>query len=65
MFAAIVAIFGLPNITQDAIDYEDVRFREYLVANGYDTSKMGLERIDEEEVEAGSDTAKYDAEKRL
>jgi len=32
----------LPHIGQDTIDQEDVRFREYLLANGYDTSKMGL-----------------------
>jgi hypothetical protein len=33
----------LPHIGQDTIDEEDVKFREYLHANGYDTSKMGLE----------------------
>ncbi|KAG9199898.1 hypothetical protein G6514_007798 [Epicoccum nigrum] len=32
----------LPHIGQDTIDEEDVKFREYLHANGYDTSKMGL-----------------------
>jgi hypothetical protein len=33
----------LPHIGQDTIDQEDLRFREYLLANGYDTSKMGLQ----------------------
>jgi hypothetical protein len=33
----------LPHIGQDTIDQEDIKFREYLLANGYDTSKMGLE----------------------
>lgn len=33
----------LPHIGQDTIDQEDVSFREYLTANGYDTSKMGLD----------------------
>ncbi|KAF2713402.1 MFS general substrate transporter [Pleomassaria siparia CBS 279.74] len=35
-------VFLLPPIGQDTIDTEDVKFREYLVKNGYDTSKMGL-----------------------
>ncbi|KAF2416693.1 MFS phospholipid transporter Git1 [Tothia fuscella] len=43
IFAALLAWFCLPNVGQDTIDEEDVKFREYLVANGYDTSKMGLE----------------------
>jgi hypothetical protein len=33
----------LPHIGQDTIDEEDVKFRDYLRSNGYDTSKMGLE----------------------
>jgi len=43
LFAAGVAWFCLPNVGQDTIDEEDIRFREYLMANGYDTSKMGLQ----------------------
>jgi hypothetical protein len=35
----------LPHIGQDTIDQEDVKFREYLMENGYDTSKMGLEGV--------------------
>lgn len=35
----------LPHIGQDTIDQEDIKFREYLAANGYDTSKMGLEGV--------------------
>jgi hypothetical protein len=35
-------VFLLPHIGQDTIDTEDVKFREYLSQNGYDTSKMGL-----------------------
>jgi hypothetical protein len=35
----------LPRIEQDTIDQEDVKFREYLMANEYDTSMMGLEGV--------------------
>ena len=35
----------LPHIGQDTIDQEDIKFREYLTANGYDTSMMGLEGV--------------------
>jgi hypothetical protein len=41
----------LPHIGQDTIDQEDVKFREYLTANGYDTSKMGLQSGDAAGVE--------------
>ncbi|TLD32345.1 MFS general substrate transporter [Venturia nashicola] len=42
LFAAGLAWFCLPVIGQDTIDEEDVKFRAYLEANGYDTRKMGL-----------------------
>jgi MFS family permease len=42
-FLAGGLVLLLPHIGQDTIDEEDVKFREYLHANGYDTSKMGLE----------------------
>lgn len=41
-FVAAGLVLLLPDIGQDTIDHEDVRFREYLTANGYDTGKMGL-----------------------
>ncbi|KAF1349938.1 MFS phospholipid transporter [Delphinella strobiligena] len=41
IFSALLAWFLLPNIGQDTIDHEDVKFREFLGANGYDTSLMG------------------------
>ncbi|KAF2848644.1 MFS general substrate transporter [Plenodomus tracheiphilus IPT5] len=41
-FLAAGLVLLLPHIGQDTIDQEDVRFREYLTANGYDTSSMGL-----------------------
>ena len=42
----------LPHIGQDTIDQEDVKFREYLTANGYDTSNMGLQSGDATGVES-------------
>ncbi|WRT67676.1 uncharacterized protein IL334_004648 [Kwoniella shivajii] len=39
--AAITLVF-IPNIKPDAMHDEDILFREYLEANGYDTSQMGL-----------------------
>ncbi|KAF1359134.1 glycerophosphodiester transporter [Lizonia empirigonia] len=44
-FLAAGLVLLLPHIGQDTIDQEDVNFREYLTANGYDTSKMGLESV--------------------
>jgi MFS family permease len=41
-FLAAGLVLLLPHIGQDTIDQEDIKFREYLLANGYDTSKMGL-----------------------
>jgi hypothetical protein len=45
-FVAAGLVLLLPHIGQDTIDQEDVKFRDYLTANGYDTSKMGLESVD-------------------
>lgn len=42
-FLAAGLVFFIPHIGQNTIDDEDISFREYLVRNGYDTSKMGLE----------------------
>lgn len=44
IFSALIA-FLLPNITQDTITEEDVKFREYLERNGYDTSTMGVKQL--------------------
>ncbi|KAJ5686538.1 hypothetical protein N7536_009157 [Penicillium majusculum] len=41
LLAAFMAIFMMPQIDQDTITLEDVRFRDYLEANGYDTTQMG------------------------
>ncbi|KAJ6072954.1 hypothetical protein N7467_011039 [Penicillium canescens] len=41
LLAAFLAIFMIPQINQDTITYEDFKFRDYLEANGYDTTTMG------------------------
>ncbi|MCJ1256310.1 hypothetical protein MMC24_004131 [Lignoscripta atroalba] len=41
IFSAFLAFFLLPHIGQDTIREEDLKFRAYLEAQGYDTSKMG------------------------
>ncbi|KAI9824768.1 MAG: hypothetical protein M1832_001596 [Thelocarpon impressellum] len=50
VLSAAIAFFLLPQIGQDQISEEDIRFRAYLQVNGFDTSKMG--------------TAEYRAERR-
>ncbi|RMZ82491.1 hypothetical protein DV737_g2000, partial [Chaetothyriales sp. CBS 132003] len=41
IFSGIIALAFLPNIKQDTIDFEDLRFREYLKRHGYDTGTLG------------------------
>ncbi|MCJ1340139.1 hypothetical protein MMC09_005433 [Bachmanniomyces sp. S44760] len=41
ILAAFLAFFLLPHIGQDTITEEDVKFREYLEAHGWDTRQMG------------------------
>jgi MFS family permease len=41
ILSAFIAWFGLPEIRQDTITTEDIKFRAYLEANGYDTTQMG------------------------
>ena len=48
IFSGFLAVFCLPHIGQDTIDYEDARFRQYLMEHGYDTSKMGLYETESE-----------------
>ncbi|KAI9807559.1 MAG: hypothetical protein M1825_005499 [Sarcosagium campestre] len=41
VLSAAIALFLLPHIGQETITEEDNKFREYLIAHGYDTSTMG------------------------
>lgn len=43
IFSAVLALFFLPPLGQDQVMKEDDLFREYLEANGFDTSLMGDE----------------------
>lgn len=45
-FLAAGLVLLLPPIGQDTIDEEDIKFREYLNTNGYDTSRMGLKNME-------------------
>jgi hypothetical protein len=49
--AGVLALLFLPNISQDTIEEEDIKFKEYLEANGYDTSRMGLKSVSTESFE--------------
>lgn len=49
IFAAFLAVFGLPHIGQDTIMDEDVKFRAYLKRNGWDTRKLGIGQSSSEE----------------
>ena len=56
LFSAFLAIFLLPHIGQDTITSEDIKFRQYLAAHGFDTSKMGIKEFhgsEESVVETG------------
>ena len=44
IFSAFLAFFLLPNIGQDTITTEDLRFREYLESHGWDTMQMGANK---------------------
>ncbi|KAF2398933.1 glycerophosphodiester transporter [Trichodelitschia bisporula] len=49
LVAGALAMWALPDINQDTIEEEDIKFREFLTANGYDVSKMGLGPVSSEE----------------
>ncbi|GAN09914.1 MFS transporter, PHS family, inorganic phosphate transporter [Mucor ambiguus] len=53
--ASFVAWFLLPEIGPDGLVEEDADFREYLIANGYDISQLGL---DNQQVEVVHDNTK-------
>lgn len=49
ILSAIITYFFIPNVGQDTITEEDIRFREYLEANGWDTAQLGLAKNDSSE----------------
>lgn len=44
LFSAFLAFFFLPHIGQDTITLEDIKFREFLESNGWDTRQMGIKK---------------------
>ncbi|KAI0033557.1 MFS Git1p-related glycerophosphoinositol and glycerophosphocholine permease [Vararia minispora EC-137] len=42
IFSALITLFFIKPLTHDGMAQEDIAFREYLEANGFDTSHMGL-----------------------
>ena len=42
IFSALVTFFFIRPLSHDGMADEDEKFRQYLAANGYDTSQLGL-----------------------
>ena len=42
LISAVLAFFFLPHIDQNTISSEDLRFRQFLEENGWDTTQMGI-----------------------
>lgn len=57
ILSAIITFFCIPNVGQDTISEEDRRFREYLVENGWDISRLGIDKDDSEESAAEVENA--------
>ncbi|KAK9444656.1 MFS phospholipid transporter Git1 [Metarhizium brunneum] len=55
ILSAAIAFFFIPNIGQDTITHEDVRFREFLESRGWDTAQLGLGKVDSERVDVAQD----------
>ncbi|QRW03638.1 Sugar (and other) transporter [Ceratobasidium sp. AG-Ba] len=45
VFSALVTLFFIRPLSHDGMQDEDEKFREYLAAHGYDTTKMGLSSV--------------------
>ncbi|KAL2069597.1 hypothetical protein VTL71DRAFT_14276 [Oculimacula yallundae] len=61
--SAILVFFFLPNVGQDTIALEDLKFREYLTSNGWDVNQLGLLKGESVESRAGAVEAVTDQEK--
>lgn len=55
IFSAFLAFFCLPEIGQDTIDMEDRVFKEYLVENNWDISRMGVSKEPASSVASGEE----------
>lgn len=45
LVSALITLIFIPNIQPDAMHDEDIAFREYLEANGFDTSKWVISAL--------------------
>lgn len=50
ILSAAIAFFFVPDIGQDTITHEDLRFRTYLESQGWDTTQLGFEANAQESV---------------
>lgn len=48
ILSAVIAFFFIPDIGQDTIADEDIRFRDYLESQGWDTRQLGFGNKDPE-----------------
>ncbi|KAM5341170.1 hypothetical protein ACJ41O_015279 [Fusarium nematophilum] len=48
VLSAAIAFFFVPSVGQDTIQDEDIRFRDYLESQGWDTSQLGMQPAQEE-----------------
>ncbi|KAI1257163.1 hypothetical protein MGN70_000202 [Eutypa lata] len=58
ILSGALALFCLPDVGQDTIALEDVRFREFLETRGWDTRQLGLRKGEDlESVDVDADVA--------
>jgi MFS family permease len=60
----LIVLFCLPHIGQDTITTEDIRFREYLDSQGWDTNQLGLMKGESVESRAATGAVVVDSEKK-
>lgn len=61
VLSAFLVLVGLPQIGQDTIAEEDLKFRAFLEENGYDTRQLGLRKG--ESIESGTEAVEPDEKK--
>lgn len=59
-FVSAFLVWMLPTINQDTIEQEDVRFKEYLMANGFDIKQMGNEEWQERRAEVAGENQQHE-----
>ncbi|CZT45853.1 related to GIT1-Glycerophosphoinositol transporter also able to mediate low-affinity phosphate transport [Rhynchosporium secalis] len=64
VLSAFLVFFFIPNIGQDTIAQEDVKFREYLTSHGWDVNQLGLLKGQSVESRAAAVTAAKEVEEK-